>query len=242
VCEKIIAWYDNIPLLSWFLLYGKCRKCKAKISFLYPAFEFVTGAAFVLAFLKILPYFSPFYYYITADPLMVDSLAVPNQILCHGYFVALVFFVFISALIAASRSDLQAMVIPQIFSLWLVPIGLLGAHFGVTFISFKMSLFGAALGYLILYFIAFIFKFFTKKEGVGVGDMELLAMIGAFLGPLGVWFALLIGSLSGLVIGGLYLLIFKKDRLTRIPFGPFLGLGAFLYFLLDKFLIKFFFS
>lgn len=245
-CDHVISWYDNIPVLSWFCLRGRCRNCKTNISFLYPAVELASGLIFVLVFFKLLPYFSPFYYFLCADPVMVDyvnfSPAIPDQVFFRGLRILGAFFIFFSALIAATRSDLEAMVIPQIFSLWLVPLGFLFAYFDMISISIKTSLLGAFIGYFILWFVAFVFKFVTKREGMGAGDMELLAMIGSFLGPLGVWFSLLIGSLSGVSIGALYLIVFRKEMTTRIPFGPFLALGSLVYFLFDKFLIKFFFS
>jgi leader peptidase (prepilin peptidase)/N-methyltransferase len=132
------------------------------------------------------------------------------------------------------------MLIPQLCTLWLVPVGIIASYFGFTFISLTSSITGAVLGYGLLWLIAFLFKFFTKRDGVGVGDMELLAMIGSFLGPVGVWFSLMIGSFTGLFLGVIYLLISKKGRFTRIPFGPFLVLGAILYFLFDQKIIFFF--
>ncbi|KKQ33490.1 MAG: Type 4 prepilin-like protein leader peptide-processing enzyme [candidate division TM6 bacterium GW2011_GWF2_37_49] len=246
VCEHVIFWYDNIPLLSWLLLMGKCRNCKNRILFLYPAIELISGLIFVCVFFKLLPYFSPFHYFISTDQLMVDSMnfssVIPDQVFLRGLCMLGAFFIFFSALIAATRSDLEAMVIPQLFSLWLVPLGFLFAYFNIISISIKASLIGAFIGYFSLWFVALIFKLVTKRDGMGVGDMELLALIGSFLGPLGVWFSLLIGSLSGLLIGTLYLIIFRKEMTTRLPFGPFLALGATFYFLFDKDFIRFFFS
>ena len=150
-------------------------------------------------------------------------------------------FIFFSALIVATRTDLEALVIPQIFSLWLVPVGILFSYLNFTEITFLQSFIGAILGYAGLWIVAKLFKFFTKKEGLGIGDMELLAMIGAFLGPFGIWFTILIGSFTGLLISGFYILITKKDRYTQIPFGPFLALGATIYFFFKDFLISYLF-
>lgn len=245
-CSNVIAWYDNVPVLSWLWLKGKCRSCKAGISILYPAIEIMSGLVFALVFLKLIPHFSPFYYFLTVDPMMVDSMqlsgVIPAKVFYHGLCELVAYFIFCSALIAATRSDFEAMVIPQLFSLWLVPVGFLFSVVGFISISFRSSLFGAFLGYFILWFIAFVFKTVTKRDGMGVGDMELLAMIGSFLGPLGVWFSLLIGSFSGLLMGAIYLIISRKERTTRIPFGPFLALGATIYFLFNRLLIKFFLS
>jgi len=209
-CKNIIFWYDNIPILSWFFLRGKCRHCKKSISYLYPFIEILTVVILTSLLFKV------------------------DDILSFW-----VFFLFFSALIVSTRTDLQAMVIPQIFSLWLVPVGIVFAFFDLLNITVLQSLGGAVLGYGGLWLIAKIFKVITKKEGLGVGDMELLAMIGAFLGPVGVWFSLFIGSFSGLLIAGGYLLLTKKSKETKIPFGPFLALGATIYFFFNEYLVCF---
>ena len=135
---------------------------------------------------------------------------------------------------------MQALIIPQLVTIWLVPIGLLSAYFQIIPISFEDSLSGAFLGYGILWLIAWFFKAVTKQDGLGVGDMELLGMIGSFLGLKGAWFSLMLGSFSGLLVGGIYLLVTGKNKSTRIPFGPFLAGGALLYFFYSDALIKFF--
>jgi len=209
-CGKIIYWYDNIPLLSWFLLRGQCRFCHAQISWLYPFIELMSGI--ILTALFFVKGLTPSFF---------------------GYFI------FFSALLVATRTDLEAMVIPQFFSLWLVPVGFLFSYLDLIEIFPLESLLGACFGYGLLWVVAKTFKYATKKEGLGEGDMELLAMIGSFLGPIGVWFSLMIGSSVGLLLGGGYLLIAKKDRYTRIPFGPFLALGAIIYLLLNPALFMF---
>jgi leader peptidase (prepilin peptidase)/N-methyltransferase len=164
-----------------------------------------------------------------------------SKVSYQNYLSFPVFFIFLSALIVAVRTDLQAMVIPQICTLWLVPFGFASSCFSLTNITASQSLEGAFFGYAFLWIIAFLFKKFTGKDGVGVGDMELLAMIGSFLGPIGVWVSLMLGSVFGLIVGGMYLFLFKKNRMTRIPFGPFLALGAIAYFFLDQKILQFLF-
>jgi len=210
-CQHTIFWYDNIPIISWFLLKGKCRFCKNSISILYPFIEVLSGIIFTLLFFNL---FDGSY----------------NILFFKQFFNFLIFF---SALIVATRTDFQEMVIPQLFSLWLMPVGFLTAFLGFSRITFFESLLGGFVGYGVLWSIGTIFEFFTKREGVGQGDMELLGMIGAFLGPIGVWFSLMLGSISGFVIGVSYILITKKDRYAKIPFGPFLALGAVLHFFLQ---------
>ncbi len=225
-CDYQIVFYDNIPILSWILLRGKCRKCKEPISILYPFIELLTLVLMLS---------------LTIHTINL-GLNYPQNIF---YFIS--YFIFFSALIVATRTDLQAMVIPQLFSLWLVPVGLLYSYLGFLKINFYQSLIGALFGYSILWVTAKLFKFFTKKDGIGVGDMELLCMIGAFLGPIAVWFSLLIASLTGTLIGAIFLYFFSKtnnycySKRAKIPFGPFLALGTILFFFFENFLIRLFF-
>jgi leader peptidase (prepilin peptidase)/N-methyltransferase len=200
-CRHPLVWYDLVPVLSWFMLRGRCRTCKAGISLLYPAFEVIS--AFIFTAL----------WYVSADA---------PQFLVYG----LVFF----GLLCAARSDLEAMVIPQIFSLGLVPLCLAAAYCGALPISLFESCVGAFIGYGILWLVAHVFKRLRGLEGLGVGDMELLALIGACFGIEGAHSALLIGSCVGLLCGGMYLVNTCKGVLVRIPFAPFLVFGALVYF------------
>ncbi len=233
-CKKVIAWYDNIPLLSWLVLRARCRSCATPISWLYPFTELMTAVVLTATIYRTLHInlLMPFF----------DINIAYVMIMPHMLYSAVIHVLFMSALIAATRTDLEAMVIPQLFTVWLIPLGLAAAYFDLTCISLTHSALGALLGYGLLWVVAFAFKRATGKDGVGEGDMELLALIGSFLGPLGVWFSLMIGSLSGLVLGTVYLLLAKKQRSTRIPFGPFLALGAVLYFFFYPTMIATFFS
>jgi leader peptidase (prepilin peptidase) / N-methyltransferase len=217
-CNSLIFWYDNIPLISWLLLRGRCRHCKQKISFLYPFIEILTAVVMTALFCNI------FY---------LDQIFVFDPVTISSFFA---YFIFSSALIVSTRTDLEGMVIPQIFSFWLVPVGFVFSYFGFLKINIYESTMGAVLGYAFLWIIAKLFKIISKKEGLGVGDMELMALIGSFLGPFGIWFCLMISSFSGLLVAGLYLLISGKKASTRVPFAPFLVLGAFLYFFFESYL------
>lgn len=217
-CKNAIAWYDLIPLVSWILLIGKCRKCTERISLLYPFIELLTASIVWLIFFK------------SHDGIVsisFDKVSNIFSITFSEYHLALL--VFCSALIVSIRTDLEALVIPQLFSLWLVPVWACAAFFEKISISFEMSLAGAILGYGVLWLVGNIFFRVTGKNGLGVGDMELLAMIGAFSGPIGAWISLMLGSISGTIVGGFYLFIAKKSKSTQIPFGPFLAFGAFVY-------------
>lgn len=221
-CNKTISWYDNIPVLSWIILKAKCRLCKKPISILYPFVETLTAIVMTFLFFKFFSFKGFFIFH------------------SQNIFPFVAYFIFFTALIIAIRTDLQALVIPQLFSLWLIPLGLLFSFLGFTQINLLQSMIGAVVGYGSLWIVAKIFKLITKKDGLGVGDMELLGFIGSFLGPLGVWFSILIGSFAGLLIGGSYLLFAKKSKMTPIPFGPFLALGATIYFFFKSYLILFF--
>ncbi len=233
-CDKVIAWYDNIPVFSWIFLGGKCRACRKPISIVYPLFELLTATVMLLLAVKFLPRFFPMYYLLTGDPFSLDVLALvdglPIKTIVHVFSSLAVYVFFLSALLASTIADLRAMAIPQLFTLWLAPFGIIFSYFGLTSVSWQVSVLGALLGYGILLLVATLFKVFTKKDGLGVGDMELLCMIGAFLGPLGMWFSLMVGSITGMMLGGLYLWLSGRGRMTRIPFGPFLALGAMVYF------------
>jgi leader peptidase (prepilin peptidase)/N-methyltransferase len=198
-CSHPISWYDNIPLISWIMLSARCRHCTKPISALYPFIELITALTLVALY-----------------------LATPAH-----YFPA--YFILCSSLIVTIRSDLETMLISRYMTLYLIPVAWAFALTGYLPISINASILGALLGYFFLYLVARVFYFVTKKHGIGQGDLELLALIGAFLGPLGCWFSLFLGSLVGSVIGLIYIWRIKGGRHVKIPFGPFLAAGAILY-------------
>ncbi len=240
-CDVLIAWYDNIPIFSWIVLGGKCRKCKAKISSLYPFIEMLTAIVLTVVFVKIFSInFAAKEFFEGIEIVRLGQRTIFDFSL-HNVFRFIVNFIFFSSLIVATRTDLEAMVIPQCFSLWLVPFVIISSYFGLTNTSPFGSVLGVVIGYGVLWLVAKVFKKLTGREGLGGGDMDFLALIGSFLGPLGVWMTLMIGSISGLLCGVLYLLLSRKNLRAKIPFGPFLALGAFLYFIFEKFFFKLFF-
>lgn len=127
------------------------------------------------------------------------------------------------------RTDFEFMLISSFTTLYLVPIGFIFAYLGLLQILLLESLIGAFLGYFSLFIIAKLFYFLKNKEGLGEGDMELMALIGAFLGVFGIWFATLIGSLLGLVYAIFSMFISKKSLQKPIPFGPWLAIAAMLF-------------
>jgi leader peptidase (prepilin peptidase) / N-methyltransferase len=212
-CKNSIYWYDNIPVLSFLILRGKCRFCQSKISFLYPIFEILTAVVLTILYIKIF------------------SLGSLQDFCCFfkaGKFF--VYFLFFSVQIICSITDILEKVIFQIFAFFMVPIGIISSFIGITEISFVESLLAFFLGYLVLFATSKVFKIIAKKEGIGGGDMEFLAMIGAFQGLVGVWFGLAAGSFIAVLVSLPAMIFCGKDRNTMIPFIPFLSLGSFIYF------------
>jgi|GEM_PF-1040448 len=145
---------------------------------------------------------------------------------------------FCSILLVASFTDVQTLLISRFTSLFLVPIGWLCAWLGFIPVSLGYSVLGSVAGYSMLSVVAFLFYAMTKKQGLGQGDSDLLALIGAFTGSAGVWFSVLYGSILGALVGTMLLLIRKASRSTPLPFAPFLTLGVFLYLFGQPFLAR----
>jgi len=200
-CKSTIAWFDLIPVISWLLLKGHCRWCSASISWLYPLIELLTGILFTLLMLS-------------TPPL---------------YWVS--YGLFFSALIITIRTDLESMMILRFCSLGLIPLGLVFSYLGYLPITVTHSTLGAFFGYSILWLVRTLFWYLHKQEGLGEGDLELLAGIGAFTGLSGVWYTLLYGSIAGSILG-IILSILLKKKIEKLPFGPFLALGALIVVLL----------
>ena len=151
------------------------------------------------------------------------------------YFAA--YFVLFSALIINTRSDLETMLISRATTLWLIPVALACAAAGLLPISLLASAAGCLFGLGVLYGASWLFRRATGQDGLGQGDVDLLALIGAFTGIAGAWWSLTIASVLGSAIGIAYLAFTGKGRMTRIPFGPFLAAGAVAYVLLGQHLL-----
>lgn len=206
-CGARIRPWHNIPILGWLILRGKCRDCGAPISARYPLVELLNGFLTLALFLKFGP--TPTF---------------------------LVLFVFCSALVAITFIDLDHQIIPDVISLPGIVIGF-ACSFVLPWLSWKSSLIGIVAGGGSLLLVAWLYELFTKKEGMGGGDVKLLAMMGAFLGWRAVPFILFASSLIGSVIGITVMLAQKKDAKLAIPFGPFLAAGAVLYIFFGKAII-----
>jgi leader peptidase (prepilin peptidase)/N-methyltransferase len=244
-CLKPIKPYDNVPILGWLWLRGKCRNCRLPISPMYPIIEFLTGAMFVLTYYTFGLTLATFKFLIFGClliVLIVTDLRVrilPDAINWPGFGVGLAFSVKVPPPdgIAAAlfhRSDLLQ---PPAAVLGLID-----------------ALLGAALGSLLLWVAAYAYKLVRKREGMGMGDVKMMAMVGAFLGVRGAFLTILLGTLLGSVLGltlvaALYAFGWKKKIAERahrrglgavsalrctiasqyqLPLGTFLGIAAFL--------------
>jgi len=149
------------------------------------------------------------------------------------------YFIFFSALIVTIRSDAETMLISRFMTIFLVPVGITLSFFNLLPISPLDSILGALGGYFFLYFVGFIFQKCTGKSGIGAGDFDLLSFIGSFTGITGCWISLTIGAFVGSLFGTVYL-IFTREREAKIPFGPFLALGAIAYVFYQKHIVYYF--
>lgn len=209
-CKHHLAWYDLIPLFSWISLKGKCRYCKTNISWIYPFIELLT-------------------------PLICISLLLYIQSI---YWFA--YLLFSSALLVTIRTDLSSLLISRFSSLYLIPIGYILSMFELLPLSLNQSVIGSLTAYLFLLMVSSTFTFFTGKIGMGQGDIELLAMIGAFTGIVGWWTSLVCGSFIGSIIGLIVLFFTQAKGAIKLPFGVFLSLGAMIYLLFGDYLLSIF--
>jgi leader peptidase (prepilin peptidase)/N-methyltransferase len=213
-CDYLIRWYDNIPILSYLLLKGKCRSCGAPISIQYPAVELLNGLITLALFFKLFP------------PRLLEG--APPQILLTQLFYFCVLFVFCSTMVVITFIDLEHQIIPDRITLPGIVVGFVVSFF-IPQLGWLNSLIGIVGGGGILLLIAWLYQVIAKKDGMGGGDVKLLAMMGAFFGWKAVIFIIFVSSLLGSVIGVTLMVIQKKDTTLAIPFGPFLAGAAVLY-------------
>ncbi len=197
-CSHQIKWYENIPIVSYLFLRGKCSACKTPISMRYPITEWVTGTLF--------------FYCIWRWGLTPTGLA---------------WCCFSATLLSLCMIDWDTTLLPDDMTLPLLWAGLLLAALKVTNVSLESAIWGAAVGYLSLWLIYWVFKLITGKEGMGYGDFKLFAALGAWFG----WQALIPIILMASVIGAIVGIALKISSNLReggyVPFGPFLGLAGF---------------
>jgi len=202
-CKKKIVWYDNIPLISYFLLDGKCRKCKKKISGQYALVEFIS----------ILSFFCIYYLYgITLTTLLLIILSLS--------FI-MIFFI-----------DLKHFIIPNVLTFSMMALGFVKSfdpNLNPIFPNYINSLIGGIFGYGIIWSIIFFYKQIRKKEGMGLGDAKLLAVIGFWFGWIAIPFVIFLSSAIALISVIPDLLKKTKKMSTQIPFGPYIILGTLIY-------------
>ncbi len=234
-CERMIAWYDNVPLLSYLVLGGRCRYCKERIPLRYPFVELVTGIAFALSVYKFGVTLETLKYAVFSA-IMIDLVVtdfetriLPDEFTIGGTVVGLVLAWFVPL-----EPDVAALAF--VFS---------GMPYLPKVISLLEAMLGAAIGSGIVWFVAWIYQKVRHREGMGMGDFKMMALIGAFLGVRASLFSFFLAALLGSMAGPLYALVAKRRLIARLerkmsrrnamgvaimryqlPFGSFLGLAS----------------
>lgn len=209
LCGRAIAWFDNIPLLSYAWLLGKCRRCGARISPRYPLVEFLTALSFVLLTWR------------------------------HGLSLRTpIYWMTAAGLIVATFTDLEHYIIPDRISLGGIVAGLVLSSLwpplqeaASLWEGARAAVGGAVLGAGLLGIIGALGKLAFRQDAMGLGDVKLLAAVGALMGWRAVVFTLVVSAFVGALVGSYLLLTHRKPRRSHIPFGPFLALGAILWML-----------
>jgi leader peptidase (prepilin peptidase)/N-methyltransferase len=210
-CGTQLHFYENIPLISYIFLMGKCRTCKTGISIRYPVVELISACFALAASLK------------------------------FGFTITgLIYYLLLVSLVVITFIDLDFQIIPNIISIPGIVIGFM-ASFYLTEISVQDSLMGILIGGGAFYSIAYIFVTIRGIEGMGMGDVKLLAMLGAFLGFKGVMFIIFISSILGTFTGIMVMIQSRSFTFKqKIPFGPFLSIAAMIYIFWGEILIYYY--
>ena len=216
-CRKPIAWYDNIPLVSYLVLGGSCRHCRARISLRYPLVEFLTAIFFfyevstlgpTLTAVKMCVFCAIAIALIFCD---LEKRILPDEFTLGGIVLGLIFAIFVQV------PDITAQAI-----LWMA-----GSDLPAWSRSIAESVLGAVLPAFFLWLGGWLYFKMRHREGLGLGDVKLVAMVGSFLGLRGALLTLILGSISGSIIGYSYIKLAHKDPATyELPFGSFLGAAA----------------
>ena len=213
-CQSKISWFDNIPFVSFIILKGKCRNCNFKIPFQYFLVELIVSFGFLLSF-----YFFGF----TIATLLFFILTI---------FFTIIFFI-----------DLKHFIIPNELTFPLMAIGFFKSFDPnlnkYLFPDYINSLIGGVAGYLIIWFIIFVYKKIKNKEGMGLGDAKLLSALGFWFGWISIPFILIFSSLTALGFSLPSLIKKSKNLSTEIPFGPHMVIGCILYVVLIDEIFKF---
>ena len=223
-CGQTISWHDNVPLVSFAILHGRCRHCHARINWRYPVVELLTALSFawfvrrygltpdaakysVFAALQIGLIFSD-----------LETLILPDELTIGGVFIGLIFALF---------THVPDRIFNSICTIAGFPLGPRWADFGE-------AIFGATLLSSLLWALGWIFEKVRKMEGLGFGDVKMIAMVGAFLGLNGALLTVILGSLGGSIVGLTYIKLNGKDKSYPLPFASFLGAAALLIAMWSK--------
>ncbi len=225
-CEETIAWYDNIPVLSYIVLRAKCRRCGARISPRYPVVELATAVAFAIC---------------------AAAFGMTPAALKYGLFSAV--------LITLIASDFEERILPDEFTIggavlgvilaWFVPMRgefalfLVPYSWGPHLVSVGEALIGATVSSGSIWLAGWLYEKIRHREGLGFGDVKMIMMIGAFLGLSGALLTLIGASVMGAVGGMIYIKLTRQDASTyELPFGSFLGLAALGIAVYGEFLVR----
>ena len=204
-CKKKINWYDNLPIISFLFLSGKCRKCKKVIPLRYLIVELITGISFLLIYLN----FENLY--------TITFLSILSLILIMIFFI-----------------DLENFIIPDSLNFIIMGLALLKnflPNFSTSLIhEINQSIIGGMVGYLSIWLIIYLYKTFKKIDGMGFGDAKLMAGIGLLFGWQSIPFILFVASILGLIFVVPSLIKKQKTMRTEIPFGPFIIAACLIYF------------
>ena len=204
-CKKKINWYDNLPIISFLFLSGKCRKCKKVIPLRYLIVELITGISFLLIYLNF------------EDLYAIIFLSILSLILIMILFI-----------------DLEKFIIPDSLNFIIMGLALLKnflPNFGTSLIhEINQSIIGGMVGYLSIWLIIYLYKTFKKIDGMGFGDAKLMAGIGLLFGWQSIPFILFVSSILGLIFVVPSLIKKQKTMRTEIPFGPFIIAACLIYF------------
>ena len=232
-CGHAIAAYDNIPVLSYLVLRGRCRNCRARISPHYPLVELLTGLTLLLVY----------------DSFDLSIAGLKAALLASALIVLV--FTDLHDRILPDRITLPGIGVGLLFALWL-PIDdntaallcrwLAGDYPPAVTASLVNALLGAALGAGILYGLGELWYRLRGVEAMGLGDVKMMAMVGVFLGPKLTMLTLLLGSLAGSILGSLFILLARKDAKYELPFGSFLGVAALVALFWGTLLIELYMS
>jgi leader peptidase (prepilin peptidase)/N-methyltransferase len=212
-CERTIAWYDNVPVLSYVLLGGRCRWCKQPFSISYPIVEIVTGILFFFSVLSkgptLLGWKLCVFSAIMVELVVTDLFdrILPDEFTIGGFLAALLFAPFTPA-----PSSFSTLLLPMTVDPWIQ--------------SVVETLLGGLIASGVLWLTGEIYLRLRKREGLGLGDVKMMLVVGGFLGLPGALMTVFAGSVLGAVLGGLYMLLSSKDELYELPFGSFLGVAA----------------